>query len=211
MLGKTARTPAPVVPGRRPCEAVGSVTGFQIDRRRRPGAVQGARGRLDRRLGDRPLEARTSSEYNFFADFYESGVFGTAPTARISVIKRRDERNYKLKAQSPVVALNSVLGHAADLHPHRPAEDPQGRVPGADDSRPGSPSFAVGLSAADQRLALEPRAGQCGTATDDTRAEQVDLNGKPQQKVGATREYGCDYKGARLLYWGYYVPPLSGR
>ena len=30
-------------------------------------------------------------------------------------------------------------------------------------------------------------------------------NGKPQQNVGSVREYGCDYRGARLLYWGYYV------
>ena len=30
--------------------------------------------------------------------------------------------------------------------------------------------------------------------------------GKPQQKVGSEREYGCDYRGARLLYWAYYTP-----
>jgi DNA-binding winged helix-turn-helix (wHTH) protein len=38
-------------------------------------------------------------EFDFFGDFYESGQFGVAPTARISVLKRKDARDYKLKAQ----------------------------------------------------------------------------------------------------------------
>jgi len=41
--------------------------------------------------------------------------------------------------------------------------------------------------------------GKCD-GTDNIKA------GKPQQKVGSTRTYSCDYQSARLLYWAYYTP-----
>ena len=34
---------------------------------------------------------------------------------------------------------------------------------------------------------------------------------KPQQKMGSTRAYGCQYKGERLLYWAYFVPSGGGK
>ena len=153
-LGKTDAHAGALVPDRRPCEAVGSVTGFQMiaDGDRAPfkarengwivawaidlSKPEQVAARLLRRL--LPVEQ-----------------FGTTPTARISVLKRKDERNYKLKAQSPVVTLGSVLGTQPDVHAHRPAEDPQGRVPGADD-----PDLGAVLRGQperrQQRLALEP-------------------------------------------------------
>ena len=144
--------------------------------------------------------SRRSREANFFGDFYESNQFGMAPTARISVIKRKDERNYKLKSPEPRGRPELGPRHPPDLHPHRPAEDPQGRVPRADDPDLG----AVVRGRPEQRqqpVALEPR---CRPVRRHG-PEQI-KNGKPQQKVGSSRQYGCDYKGARLLYWGYYVP-----
>ena len=200
VLGKTGRTPAPSCPAENDnevCEAVGSVTGFQMmaDGTRAPfkaredGTV--VAWQIDLSKPDR-------SEYNFFGDFYESGVFGTAPTARISVLKRRDGRNYKLKSQSPVVALNSVLGTRQTFTLTDPLKIRKGEFL-ALTLPTWSPSFGVGLSAPNNVWRSSRAEGACENTQDIK-------NGKPQQKVGATREYGCDYKGARLLYWGYYVP-----
>jgi hypothetical protein len=201
-LGKTKRTPAPSCPKQGPndsCEAVGSVTGFQMvaDGNRAP-----FKAREDGTIvaWSLDLSAPKKSESSFFGDFYESNQFGMAPTARVSVLKRRDGRNYKLKKQSPVVSLNSVLGTRQTFTLTDPLKIRKGEflaltIP------TWAPSFAVGLNTGSNLWRSSRDAGRCG-ANDPNQIK----NGKPQQKVGSTREYGCDYKGARLLYWGYYVP-----
>jgi hypothetical protein len=146
------------------------------------------------------LSRPKDSETNFFGDFYQSDAFGMTPTARIAVIKRKDERNYKLKAQSPVVGLNSVLGTKQTFTLTDPLKIRKGEflaltIP------TWAPSFAVGLSQQANLWRSSRVDGQCG-ATDPNQIK----NGKPQQKVGSTRSYGCDYKGARLMYWGFYTP-----
>ena len=199
-LGKTNRTPEPSCPSKGandPCEAVGSVTGFQM-------------------IGDgtRPLfKARENSwlvawainlsdpdkdETTFFSDFYQSNAFGQIPTARVSVLKRKDERNYKLKGQSPVVGLNAVLGTRQTFTLTDPLKMRKGEflaltIP------TWAPSFAVNLTGPTNIWRSSRDDGEC-SGTGNIK------NGKPHQRVGSIREYGCDYKTARLLYWGYYVP-----
>lgn len=199
-LGKTNRTPPPSCPSKGandPCEAVGSVSGFQI-------------------IGDgsRPLfKARQNSwlvawqialsdpdkeETTFFSDFYQSNAFGQVPTARVSVLKRKDGRNYKLKAQSPVVGLNDALGTRQTFTLTDPLRMKKGdflalTIP------TWAPAFAVNLTGPTNIWRSSRADGHCsGTANIK--------NGKPHQRVGSIKEYGCDYKTARLLYWGYYVP-----
>ncbi len=201
-LGKTNRSPEPSCPKNGPnesCEAVGSVSGIQL-------LADGSRGIFKAREDGKlvawalDLSKPKSSEFDFFGDFYESGQFGVAPTARISVLKRKDARDYKLKAQSPVVGLNSVLGTNQTFTLSDPLKIRKGEflaltIP------TWAPAFGVGLSGDGNLWRSSRDAGQCG-ANDPNQIK----NGKPQQKVGSTREYGCDYKGARLLYWGFYVP-----
>lgn len=199
-LGKTNRTPPPSCPSKGandPCEAVGSVTGFQI-------------------IGDgnRPLfKAKQDSwlvawqialsdpdkdETTFFSDFYQSNAFGQVPTARVSVLKRKEGRNYKLKAQSPVVGLNAVLGTRQTFTLTDPLKMRKGEflaltIP------TWAPAFAVNLTGPTNIWRSSRADGQC-SGTGNIK------NGKPHQRVGSLKEYGCDYKTARLLYWGYYVP-----
>jgi hypothetical protein len=195
-LGKTERTPAPSCP-KKPCEAVGSVTGFQMiaDGTRAP-----FKAREDGFIVGWAIDLSdpTKSQHEFFADFYQSGAFGMVPTARISVLKRRDERNYKLKSQSPVVTLSSVLGAKQTFTLTDPLKIRKGEflaltIP------TWAPSFAVDLSGPTNVWRSSRTAGNC-SGTDNIKA------GKPQQKVGSERSYACDYKTARLLYWGYYTP-----
>jgi len=196
LLGKTTRTPEPSCP-KTPCEAVGSVTGFQM-------LADGVRAPFKAREDGSivawavDLSDPNRSQNTFFADFYESGAFGTTPTARVSVLKRKNERNYKLKAQSPVVALNAVLGTRQTFTLTNPLKIRKGEflaltIP------TWSPSFAVDLSG-DGNVWRSSRLADACSGTANIK------NGKPHQKVGSERSYGCDYKTARLLYWGYYTP-----
>jgi hypothetical protein len=199
-LGKTSRTPEPSCPSdgpNDPCEAVGSVTGYQV-------VADGVRA---------PFKAREDgwivawavdssdpkkSQRDFFADFYQSQTFGLTPTARLAVIKRRDERNFKLKGQSPVVLLSSVLGSKETFTLTDPLKMKKGdfvalTIP------TWAPTFAVNLARGTNVWRASRADGKCD-GTDNIKA------GKPQQKVGSEREYGCDYQAARLLYWAYYTP-----
>jgi hypothetical protein len=196
ILGKTTRTPEPSCP-KTPCEAVGSVTGFQLvaDGDRAP-----FKAREDGWIVGWAIDISRpkKSQHNFFADFYQSNAFGMVPAARISVIKRRDERNYKLKAQSPVVTLGSSLGSRQTFTLANPLKIRKGEflaltIP------TWAPSFAVGLSGKTNVWRSSREAGKC-SGTGNIKA------GKAQQKVHSVRTYGCDYTTARLLYWGYYTP-----
>ena len=80
-LGKTNRTPAPSCPkqgANDSCEAVGSVTGFQM-------TADGTRAPFKARedgtivAWSLDLSKPKKSEASFFGDFYESNQFGMAP------------------------------------------------------------------------------------------------------------------------------------
>ena len=196
VLGKTARTPEPSCP-KTPCEAVGSVTGIQL-------MADGTRAPFKAREDGYvvgwavDLSDPNKSQHDFFADFYQSGAFGMTPTARVSVLKRKDGRNYKLKAQSPVVNLGSVFGTRQTFTLGDPLKIRKGEFLGL--TIPTfSPSFAVDLNGSTNVWRSSRQDGRC-SGTGNIK------DGKPIQKVGAVKSFGCDYKTARLLYWGYYVP-----
>lgn len=195
-LGNTARTPEPSCP-KTPCEAVGSVTGFQMIA---DGVQAPFKAREDGFIVGWAIDLSDPNkpQHDFFADFYQSGTFGMTPTARIAVLKRGDERDYKLKAQSPVVTLSSALGTKQTFTLTDPLKIRKGEflaltIP------TWAPSFAVDLAGPTNVWRSSRVDGQC-SGTTNIKA------GKPQQKLGSTRSYGCDYKTARLLYWGYYSP-----
>ena len=197
-LGKTNRTPNPSCP-RTPCEAVGSVTGFQV-------TGDGQRGLFKARESGEivawaiSLSKPNSEQREFFSDFYASPDFGARPTARVSVLKRAKKgRRYKLKRQSPVVELTSALGVASGLHALRaPAHRPRRGA------RPDDPDLVAVLRGRPpgqgQHLAGESRARR------SARGRRTSRTAQPIQKTGSERVFGCDYRTARLLYWGYYVP-----
>jgi hypothetical protein len=195
-LGRTDRTPAPACP-RTPCEAVGKVTGFQLTADGRRGAF---RARQDGILVAWAIRASkpNKEQRDFFGNFYSSSEFGTKPTARISVIKKIKGKRYKLKRQSPVVELASALGTRQVFTLTEPLRINDGEflaltIP------TWAPSFAINLSGKRNVWRASRGKNKCNSRNDIK-------DSKPHQKTGATRQYGCDYKTARLLYWGYYVP-----
>ena len=185
VLGGTGNMPDPSCPGS-PCQAIGSVTGFQVS------TGQGQLPFLVRRKGKvkswtLTLSQPTGSQRSFF-----NGFFGTPPEARLAILRRIPETNpprYNLRAQGSIQVLSPYLGQtvrfAANLKVAK--NDIVGlTVP------TWAPAFAQGLSTSDAwRASREP--GKCIDSTDVRQ-------GEPQQKINKRATYGCRYSTARLLY-----------
>jgi hypothetical protein len=184
-LGSTATMPDPSCP-ESPCQAIGSVTGFQVST---------SQGQLPFRVPrdgkvtawTLTLSQPTSSQRSFF-----NGFFGTPPEARLAILRRVPGTNpprYNLRAQGSIHVLSPYLGQTVKFGASLPVQkdDIVGlTVP------TWAPAFSQGLeSTSAWRASREP--GKCLNSTDVRQ-------GEPQQKVGARATYGCRYSTARLLY-----------
>jgi len=185
VLGATATTPDPSCP-ELPCQAVGSVTGFQVStsqsslpfRVNRPGRVKS---------WTLTLAQPTNQQRSFF-----NGFFGTPPQARLAILRRipgSDPPRYNLRSQSSVHVLTPYLGQTVRFSASLKVEkdDIVGlTIP------TWAPAFAQDLTSKDSWRASREE-GKC-TNTTDVR------QGQPQEKVGQRATYGCRYSTARLLY-----------
>jgi hypothetical protein len=199
-LGDTKHTPRPACPKdttQHPCEAVGSVTGFQLEAN---GEKQPFKAHKDGKVVAWAirLSRPNKSQRNFFGDFFKNERFGTAPTARIAVLTRVERHDYKLRRQGPVARLRSHLGDRQLFTLNEPLRIRKGDLLALTYPTWGS-NFANDVNRRGNHWRSSRRKGKCSGAEDIQ-------DGKPQTKVGSVRTYGCDYGGARLLYWGYYVP-----
>lgn len=185
ILGSTSTTPDPSCP-ELPCQAVGSVTGFQVstDQSSLPYRVP-RDGKV--KAWTLTLAQPTTMQRSFF-----NGFFGTPPQARLAILRRipgTEPPRYNLRRQGSVQVLSPYLGQTVKFGANLKVEkdDIVGlTIP------TWAPAFAQDLSAKNAwRASREP--GKC-TNTTDVR------QGKPQEKVGQRATYGCRYSTARLLY-----------
>jgi hypothetical protein len=187
VLGQTQDAPEPACP-QSPCEAVGSVTGFQA----RAGTVSKPfvapyNGRIV--AWSISLSKPKPSQTSFFNNFY-----GSPPQARIGVLRQVPDKSpprYELLRQSPTVTLTPFLGSDVTLALDQPLSIKQGEIV-ALTIPTWAPAFAVGLDDSSGWRASR-KAGAC-TRTADIKES------RPQQKEGSNKQYGCFYKTARLLY-----------
>ncbi len=185
ILGQTATEPDPSCP-ELPCQAVGSVTGFQVNN---------GQARLPFRVPrDGTIKAwtltlaqPTNSQRTFF-----NGFFGTPPEARLAILRRVPGTNpprYVLRRQGSIKVLSPYLGQTVKFGANLKVEkdDIVGlTVP------TWAPAFAQNLTA-DNVWRASREEGTCKNATDIRQ-------GEPQQKPGSRATYGCKYTTARLLY-----------
>jgi len=185
VLGSTATLPDPSCPDL-PCQAVGSVTGFQVStgqgslpfRVPRNGTVK---------AWTLTLAQPTNKQRSFF-----NGFFGTPPEARLSILRRVAGTNpprYTLRSQGSIHVLSPYLGQTVKFGASLKVE--KGDIV-ALTIPTWAPAFAQDLSASNAWRASREE-GKC-TNTTDVR------QGQPQQKVGTRATYGCRYSTARLLY-----------
>jgi hypothetical protein len=185
ILGQTATEPDPSCPDL-PCQAVGSVTGFQVDngQTRLPFLVHND-GTI--KAWTLTLAQPTNSQRTFF-----NGFFGTPPQARLAILRRVPGTNpprYSLRRQGSVKVLSPYLGQTVKFSADLKVE--KGDIIGLTVPT-WAPAFAQDLSTDNVwRASREP--GACKNATDIRQ-------GEPQEKVGRRATYGCKYTTARLLY-----------
>jgi hypothetical protein len=185
ILGQTSTEPDPSCP-ELPCQAIGSVTGFQVSNGQTnlPFLVTHD-GKIT--SWTLTLAQPTGSQRSFF-----NGFFGTPPQARLAILRRVPGTNpprYNLRRQGSIQVLTPYLGKTVKFSSNLKVEknDIVGiTVP------TWAPAFAQDLDAKNVwRASREPEA--CKNATDIRQ-------GEPQEKVGTRATYGCKYTTARLLY-----------
>lgn len=185
ILGQTANEPDPSCPDL-PCQAIGSVTGFQVSNGQtqlpftvpRDGTIK---------AWTLTLAQPTGSQRAFF-----NGFFGTPPQARLAILRRVPGTNpprYTLRRQGQVQILTPYLGQTVKFSANLKVE--RGDIIGLTVPT-WAPAFAQDLDTGNVwRASREP--GTCKNATDIRQ-------GEPQERIGARATYGCKYTTARLLY-----------
>jgi hypothetical protein len=185
VLGSTATMPDPSCP-ELPCQAVGSVTGFQVSttqsslpfRVKRDGRVK---------AWTLTLSEPTDQQRTFFNEFFDS-----PPEARLAILRRipeTDPPRYNLRSQSSVHVLTPYLGQTVRFSASLKVE--KGDIVGLTIPT-WAPAFAQNLSSQDAWRASR-EAEKCTNTTDVQ-------EGEPQERVGRRATYGCRYSTARLLY-----------
>ena len=185
ILGQTSSEPDPSCPDL-PCQAIGSVTGFQVDNGQTslPFVVPND-GTI--KAWTLTLAQPTGSQRTFF-----NGFFGTPPQARLAILRRVPGTNpprYNLRRQGQVKVLTPYLGQTVKFSSNLKAE--KGDIVGITVPT-WAPAFAQDLDTKNVWRASRAE-GACKNATDIRQ-------GEPQEKVGTRATYGCKYTTARLLY-----------
>jgi hypothetical protein len=185
ILGQTATEPDPSCP-ELPCQAVGSVTGFQVNngQTQLPFLVP-HNGTI--KAWTLTLAQPTNSQRSFF-----NGFFGTPPEARLAILRRvpgTEPPRYNLRRQGSIKVLSPYLGQTVKFGSNLKVE--KGDIVGLTVPT-WAPAFAQNLDSANVWRASREEGG-CKNATDIRQ-------GEPQQKVGTRATYGCKYATARLLY-----------
>src|ERR1700712_3660960 len=184
-LGGTSSTPDPSCPDL-PCQAVGSVTGFQVSngQAQNPFLVQ-TNGTI--KSWTLTLAQPKGEQRTFF-----NGFFGTPPEARLAILRRVPGTNpprYNLRRQGAVKVLTPYLGQTVKFGSSLKVE--KGDIIGVTVPT-WAPMFSQELSAKNVGRASR-EAGACTNSTDIRQWQ-------PQEEPGKRATYGCKYSTARLLY-----------
>jgi hypothetical protein len=185
VLGSTSTTPDPSCP-ESPCQAVGSVTGFQAatDQTSMPFLVP-RDGTI--KAWTLTLAQPTPKQRSFFNSF-----FGTPPEARLAILRRVPETNpprYSLVRQGAVKVLSPNLGQTVKFGSNLEVE--KGDIIGISVAT-WAPMFSQGLEAKNVwRASRAP-----GTCTNSTSIRE----GEALEEVNRRATFGCKYATARLLY-----------
>lgn len=185
VLGANPEMPDPSCP-EMPCQAIGSVTGFQVSTGKSKLPFRVPRdGKV--KAWTLTLGQPTNKQRSFF-----NGFFGTPPEAQLAILRRvsgTKPPRYNLRRKSSVRVLSPYLGETVRFGASlrvRKNDIVALTVP------TWAPAFAQGLSGRNVwRASREP--GKCANATDVRQ-------GEPQQRLNRRATYGCRYGTARLLY-----------
>jgi hypothetical protein len=195
VVGKTDKTPNAACPNN--CAAIGSVTGFQT---KADGKKQPFKIRKDGHIvaWSMDLGKPDKEQKKFFADLFGDDEFGDKASARLAVLKPKGKSKFKLKSQTPAVQTSTELGRNPVYTVNDPLRVKKGDVVGLTVPT-WSANFQTQLSTGDNAWRASRSPKKCSDKIEDVRAS------KPHEQVGASRRFGCEFKGSRVLYWAYMV------
>lgn len=236
VIGKTKKTPKPScptptnkngqpvtnAPAYKYCQGIGEVTALQkrANGERNPYKVpqDGTLVAWGIELG-KPSKA----DQDFFTNMPPGGptlgpgggVGWGSPSARISVLKKKKHKKFKLVKQSSKVELKSHLGSSPIFTLDKPLKVRAGLFVAlttgswysafAHDEPVTSQKGDVWLSSREKK-----HCGDIPPGAGPKKANKITLDmvkhSRPQQKVGSTRAYKCTYGAGRILYQAYFVP-----
>ncbi|MBJ7347248.1 MAG: hypothetical protein JHC87_01605 [Thermoleophilaceae bacterium] len=186
-VGDTGQVaPAPACPQTDTCQAIGRITGYQIQigETRNPFRVAKDGHVVALTL---TLPVPTAKQMTFFND-----VFGGAPAVRVAILRPRPVKGqryrYALAGQSETFALTSFLGSNPQFALARSLSVKKDDVIALTVDT-WIPAFAVNL---DKTNAW--RSSRDAKACDDVQKSAM------HDKRGSIKQYGCLYRTARLLY-----------
>src|SRR3954447_2362083 len=214
VMGKTKHTPVPSCGNKKDpdaCSVVGRVTGYMTvaDGNKHPFNVF-KNGKIVAWAIDvsRPLQSKKFPQRNYFGTLFGNDKFGKRPTARLAVIKRKEKHKFKLIRQSKTVELGSTLGHKQIFTLDKPLKVRKGQVVALTYPTWASNFAFQGLDTKGNQWRGSRTKDHCEPKhpNKDSSKRRFAKKSRPQEKVGSTRPYECNYTGGRILYWAYFVP-----
>jgi hypothetical protein len=203
VLGKTSQYPESGCPDSRNCEVVARVTGIQM---KADGVEHPFRAPSSGQLVSWWLklpELRRSQIKSF------SELFGGAPAARVSVLRRGERGRVRLVRQSPTEQLRDRIGAKgrARFRLAEPLRVKEGDYVGLT-AETWIPAFAVGLDAVNNTWLASRTEQRCSTPSsrDPDRFARYYKTNDAHLEASTVRQYRCLYRTARLLYWARLVP-----
>jgi hypothetical protein len=223
-LGRTPSSPRPMCPEKKVppaqatvkdfCEVTGQVTGFQRSADGKQGLFKVKKdGKIVAWSVD--LSDPRKSERKTFGKASQTNQFGKAPTAGISIIRATDGSDFKLKSASPVISVRRYYKQKPVITLDKPLRVRKGDVV-ALTTATWLPAFTrIGQKPSDEWVGSRKKSDwtdgkSCNLPnnlnTSEERLKYFFDHSAPQRKIGSERPYQCVYKGARILYWAYFVP-----
>jgi hypothetical protein len=225
-LGQTKHTPAPLCPQqpsekrqqkyfdhhpgattlpqnlqtKHACQAVGSVTGFQI---KADGKKQAFRVPHNARIVAWAVSVANTNAFEekaFGKKLFPSNQYGPDPQAQLAILKKMKHQGprFKLIRNSPIEKLNSAQGHKQYFVLKKPLKAKKGMIVGIT-----MPTWApIIASNANIQKNNKWRASRKNCANSDA------THARPQLKKKSVRPYKCIFPD-RLLYWAYYIRGLG--
>ena len=208
-LGKTKDSPSPQCPesDKYACEVTGQVTGFQKSADGRKGIFKVPEdGQIVAWSVD--LADPSKEERRTFGEASETDQYGKAPTAGISIIRAKDDKNFKLRSESPLLNVRGFYGEKPLFTLANPLSVNEGDVV-ALTTATWLPAFSTKNQTANDVWVAGRKEEDCSVPDSVPAEERLAYFFKhtsPHRKDGSERPYACKYDNARILYWAYFVP-----
>ena len=208
-MGKTKSTPPPACSPNSTddCQITGQVTGFQRSANGRRGLF---RAPSDGKIVAWSIDLSKPSEEarQIFGEAAATDEFGKNPTAGIGILRKKDNKVFRLMRASPVLRVQRYYGETPLFTLDQPLKVNKGNIV-ALTTATWLPSFAFRNQGPDDTwLASRPKK-DCEIPESVPAEDRLDYffaHTRPHRKIGSDRKYACLYESARIIYWAYFVP-----